>query len=112
MTPALAVVPPMSKAMAFFTPRSPKRPLRTKASARRSRFQHVYTVPLGLLRLVETARRLHDQERAGKALAANMVIDLADVSPNDRPDIRVGRYRRAALELAIFLGEFMRGGDE
>ena len=81
-------------------------------AGRRTRFQHVHTVPLGLLRLVEAAVRLHDQERPGKARAPDALIDLADIAPHDRPDIGVGDHRRAALELAVFLGQLVRGGDE
>ena len=81
-------------------------------AGRRTRFQHVHAVALGLLRLVEAAVRLHDQERPGKALAPDALIDLADIAPHDRPDIGVGDHRRAALELAVFLGQLVRGGDE
>src|SRR5262249_58057563 len=69
-------------------------------------------VSLGLLRWVEAAGRLHDKERAGKPLTANVLLDLAEVSTDDRADIGVGDDGRAALELAIFLGQFMRGGNE
>jgi hypothetical protein len=76
------------------------------------RFQHAHTVALRLPRVVEAAGRLHDQERAGKTLAADVVLDPADISPDDGPDIGVGHHRRTALELAIFLRQFMRGRDE
>jgi hypothetical protein len=81
-------------------------------AGRRPGFQHLHAVILGLIRVVESARRLHDQKRAGEPAAANAVLDLAEITPHDRPDIGVGDHRRAALEFAIFLGEFMRGGDE
>ena len=86
----------------IFQPQCPTQRLCTDDPRRRSRFQHVHAVPLGLLRLIEAASRLHDQERAGKTLAANVIIDLADVSSNDRSDIGVGGYCRTAFELAIF----------
>ena len=77
-----------------------------------TRFQHAHAVVLGLLGLVESAGRLHDQERAAKTVTADVIVDLADITANDRPDIGVGDHGRAALELAILLGQFMRGRDE
>ena len=76
------------------------------------RFQHAHAMALRLLRVVKAPGRLHDQERAGEAFAANVVLDLADISADDGPDIGVGHHRGATLELAIFLGQFVRGGDE
>ena len=72
-----------------------------------TQFQHAHAVVLRLPCVVKAPGRLHDQQRAGKTLAADMALDLADISTNDRPDIGVGHHRRAALELAIFLGQFM-----
>ncbi len=86
--------------------------LRADDARGRPGFQHAHALALRLVRLVEPAGRLHDQERAGKAGRAHMRVDLADVAAHLRPDIGVGGDRRAALELAIFLRQFVRGGHE
>ena len=62
--------------------------------------------------VVEPARRLHDQERAGEGLRFEMVADPVQVATHARADISVRGNRRAALELAVFLGQFVRRGDE
>ena len=75
-------------------------------------FQHAHALVLGLLGLVKAAGRLHHQERAGETGLAHMGVDLADIAPHLWADIGVGRHRRAALKLAIFLRQFVRSGDE
>ncbi len=75
-------------------------------------FEHAHAVRLRLLGLVEPAGRLHDQERARKTAGADVVVDLGEIAPHARPDIGVGGDRRAALELAVFLAELVRGGYE
>src|SRR5215813_13656149 len=61
---------------------------------------------------VETACRLHDQERPGKAGVADVAIDLADVAAHFRADIGVGHHGGAALELAVLLAELVRRRHE
>ncbi len=75
-------------------------------------FQHPHALALRLLDVVEAAGRLHDQERAVETRAADVLVDLADIAAHLRADIGVGDDRRAALELAIFLRELVRGGHE
>ena len=41
-----------------------------------------------------------------------MLIDLAEIAANLRADIAIGNNGRAAFELAVFLGELMRGRHE
>src|SRR6516165_9598779 len=41
-----------------------------------------------------------------------MIADLAEIASHARPDIGIRRRRRGAFELAIFLRELVRGGDE
>src|SRR5262249_52404920 len=67
---------------------------------------------LRLPALVGPAGGLHDQERAVEAGLADMPVDLADVAAHLRADIGIGDHGRAALELAIFLAELVRGRDE
>ena len=86
--------------------------LRADDAGGRARFEHADALVLRLRRVVEPAGRLHDQERAVEALAAHMLVDLADIAAHLRPDIGVGDHRRAALELAILLAELVRGRDE
>ena len=86
--------------------------LRADDARGRPGFQHAHALALRLAGLVEAAGRLHDQERAGKAGRAHMGVDLADIAAHLRPDIGIGGDRRAALELAIFLRQFVRGGHE
>ena len=55
---------------------------------------------------------MHDQKVAVEAGGLEMIADLAEIAAHARPDIGVRRRRRGALELAIFLRELVRGGDE
>ncbi len=64
------------------------------------------------MRLVQPAGRLHQQERSTEAGVLQVRIDAADVAADLGADERVGHHGRAALELAVFLREFVRGGDE
>ena len=90
----------------------PAQRLRTDDAGGGPGFQHAHALALRLAGVVKAAGRLHDQKRAGKAGSAHMSIDLADIAAHFRPDIGVGGHRRAALELAIFLRQFMRSGHE
>ncbi len=112
MTPALAVVPPMSKAMAlsslraWHSARVPMTPAAGPDSSMRMQCD------LRLLGLVEAAGRLHDEERADKSGGADAGVDLAQIAAHLRADIGVGDHRRAALEFPVFLRQLVRGGDE
>ena len=86
--------------------------LRADHAGGRAGLEHADALVLRLRRLVEAAGRLHDQERAAKAFAAHVRVDLADIAPHLRADIGVGDHGRAALELAVFLAELVRGRDE
>ena len=112
MTPAFAVVPPMSNAMAFSMPERHADRLSADHAGGRSGFQHAHAMRLRLLGLVEPAGRLHDQERAVKPRLLQVIDDAGQISAHARPDIGVGDHRRAALELAILLRQLVRGGDE
>ena len=90
----------------------PAQRLRADHARRRSGFQHAHALALRLFGLVESAGRLHDQKRAGKAGRAHVRVDLADVAADFWADIGVGGNRRAALELAVLLRQFVRGGHE
>src|SRR5215468_7936027 len=99
MTPALAVVPPISKAIASL-------------SSMRS---HSALVPI-------TPAAGPDSSMRMQALCASSTPNRPPVdctirkSPSKaahaRPDIGVRRRRRGALELAVLLRELVRGGDE
>ena len=71
----------------------------------RAGFHHAHAMRLRLLGFVESAGRLHDEERALAAFLADMVVDLADIGADPRADISIRRDGRAALELAIFLAD-------
>ena len=86
--------------------------LRADHAGGRAGLEHADALVLRLRRLVEAAGRLHDQERAVEAFAADVLVDLADIAAHLRPDIGVGHHGRAALELAVFLAELVRGRDE
>jgi hypothetical protein len=60
----------------------------------------------------QAAGRLYDQEVAVEASGFEMIADLAEIASHARPDIGIRRRRRGAFELAIFLRELVRGGDE
>ena len=81
--------------------------LRADHAGGRAGFQHAHALALRLAGLIEAAGRLHDQERTGKSGRAHMGVDLADVTADFRADIGVGGDRRAALELAVFLRQFV-----
>src|ERR1700756_1790958 len=111
MTPALAVVPPISKAIAFLSPmRShsalvPMTPAAGPDSSMRMQ-------ALCLLGAEQAAEELNDQKGAAEAGGLEMIADLAEIASHARPDIGIRRRRRGAFELAIFLRELVRGGDE
>src|SRR5262245_65022883 len=60
----------------------------------------------------QAAGRLHDQKVAVETGGLEMIADLAEIASHARPDIGIRRRGRGALELAIFLRELVRGGDE
>ena len=60
----------------------------------------------------ETTCRLDAIEAAAEAGVAQMALQFAEVGRNARADIGIGSNRRDAFELAIFLREFVGGGDE
>ena len=86
--------------------------LRADDARRRSRLKHAHALLLRLLRLVKAAGRLHEEEFAGERRVVQVSVDLGDVVTHPRPDVRVRRHGRAALELAIFLRELVRRRDE
>ena len=102
----------MSKAMAFLSPmpsHSALVPITPAAGPDSSmRMQAL----LRLADIEQPAGRLHDQEVAAEARVLEMVAHLAEIAPHARTDIGVGGRRRGALELAIFLRQLVRGGDE
>ena len=67
---------------------------------------------LRLLDAEQAAGRLHHQEVAVEAGGVEMIAHLAEIAPHPRTDIGIGRGGGGALELAIFLRELVRGGDE
>ena len=103
MTPALAVVPPMSKAMAFCMPmesHSVLVPITPAAGPDSSmRMQEL----LRVVDVEQAAGRLHDQEVAGEAGVVEMRVHLGEIAAHARADIGVGRGGRGALVLAVFL---------
>ncbi len=78
----------------------------------RARFHHADAMRLRLIGLVESAGRLHDEERAFAAFLAQMLVDLAKIGAYARADIGIGRDGRAALEFAIFLAELVARRNE
>ena len=78
----------------------------------RTRFQHA---DAGIARFVDVeqaAGRLHDQERAVEIRFAQMRVHHREIIAHARADIGIGGDGRGALELAIFLRQFMRRRDE
>src|SRR5689334_19002967 len=102
MTPALAVVPPMSKATA-----SPMPSARQSACADhpcgRTRLEHAHALRPRLSRLVEPARRLDEQEGPAEPGMREVIVDAAEIPAHHRADVGIGDGSRAALELAVFL---------
>ena len=112
MTPAFAVVPPMSKAMALSRPsvwHSACVPITPAAGPDSSMRTHCVCA-CSLRRGRRSIARSGTSRR--KPALADMLVDLADVAPHLRADIGVGRDRRAALELAVLLRQLVRRGDE
>ena len=75
-------------------------------------FQHA---DAGLPRVADVeqpAGRLHDQEIAGETGVAEMRLHLGEIALHARADIGVGRGRRGALVLAVFLAQLVRRRDE
>src|SRR5215467_13710147 len=101
MTPALAVVPPISNAIA--------QRLGADHACRRSGLEHADAGALRLLDAEQATGRLHDQKVAVEPGGGEMIADLAEIAAHARPDIGIRRRRRGALELAIFLRELVRG---
>ena len=83
------------------------------AAAVSSRWSALARRPAARLRgLVEAAGRLHDEKRAGKARALEMLLDLTDIAAHLGAHIGIGHHGRAALELAVLLAELVRGRHE
>ena len=78
----------------------------------RAGFQHADAFAPRLVGIVEAAVRLHDQELAGERGVFEKRIRLVEIALHARTDIGIGRDRRGALELAVFLRQLVRGGDE
>src|SRR5262245_6406140 len=77
-----------------------------------SRLQHSNARALRLVYAEQAAGGLHDQKVAVEARGLEMFAHLAEIASHARPDIGIRRRGRGALELAIFLRELVRGGDE
>jgi hypothetical protein len=109
MTPALAVVPPMSKAMAFLSPMR----------------SHNALVPVTPAAGPDSSIRMHAlcassapnrppvdctiRNSPAKPAASRWLAHLAEIAPHARPDIGIRRRRRGALELTILLRQLVRG---
>ena len=102
----------MSKAMAFVEPDAVAQRLGADHARGRSRLQHPDAGALRLVDAEQPAGRLHDQEVAVEAGGVEMLAHFAEIAPHARAHIGVGRRRRGALELAIFLRQLVRRGDE
>jgi hypothetical protein len=77
-----------------------------------SRLQHADAGALRIGRIEQSAGGLHDEKIAGEAGLAQMSLHLSEITPHARADIGVGRNGRSALELPVFLRQFVRGGDK
>jgi hypothetical protein len=64
------------------------------------------------LELEQAAGGLHDEERAVEPLAGDALTDIGEIALHARTDKSIGDHCRAALELAIFLRQFVRRGNE
>ena len=81
----MAVVPPMSKAIALASPMPLAQRLGADHARRRPRFQHP---DAGFLRFADGEQppgRLHDQEVAGESGRLEMLADLAEIAPTRGP---------------------------
>jgi hypothetical protein len=81
-------------------------------AGRRTRLQHLDAGAARLVGTEQAAGRLHDQKLAAEARRLEVLAHLAEIAPHPRPHIGVGGRRRGALELAVFLRQLVRGGDE
>src|SRR6185295_15999259 len=77
-----------------------------------TRLEHAHALLLRLLRFVQPPGRLHEQELAAESRLRDVLVDAAHVLAHARADVGVRRDGRAALELAVFARELVRGGDE
>ena len=77
--------------------------LRPDHAGRGTGFQHAHALFLRLLRLVQAASRLYQEERSGKTALLKVRIDAGDVAADARPDEGVRDNRRATFELPILL---------
>ncbi len=93
------------------TERAAKR-LRADDARGRARFEHADALGPRLVRFVESAGRLHQQERSLESGLFQALVDPAHILADDRTDVGVRDHGRAALELAVFAGKLVRGGDE
>ncbi len=90
----------------------PANGLRRDDARCRSRFEHAHAFLSRLAHFEQAAGRLHDQERAAKACARQMLSDLGQIARDVRADIGIGRDRRGTFELTIFLRQLVGCGDE
>ena len=81
-------------------------------AGRRSGLQHADARALRFLDAEKAAGRLHDEKVTSETGGLKVLAHLAEIAAHARSDIGVRRCRRGALELAIFLGKLVRGGDE
>ena len=78
--------------------------LRADDAGGRARFEHADALAPRLVRFVESAGRLHQEERSLESGLLQALVDPAHILADDRPDVSVRGHGRAALELAVFAG--------
>ena len=109
---ALAVVPPMSKAIAFSIPSRLRHAERRDDACRRPRLEREHGPQLRVVGGHHAAGRLHDRERC--ALQPDPVeagADAVDVRRHQRPHVGVDHRRRRALVLALLAQDLARERD-
>ena len=109
---ALAVVPPMSKAIAFSIPSRLRHAERRDDARRRPRLEREDGTQLRVVGGHHAARRLHDRERC--VLQPDPVeagADAVDVRRHQRTHVGVDHRRRRALVLALLAQDLARERD-
>ncbi len=86
--------------------------LRRDHAGGRARFQYAHALLSRLLEPKQSAGRLRYEKCAGKSGRSQMAVNPGEISRNTRPDIGIRRHGRGSFELAIFLRQLMRYGDE
>src|SRR5881628_604709 len=111
MTLALAVVPPMSNAIAAsrssisqsaIVPTTPPAP----------RFHKLDTLAPRHFDIRETAVGLHNHQAACEAFAPQAPLEVAQIVIHLGTDVGVRRHRRGALVFPVLPRELMRSADE